>query len=436
MNELYQQAFERFTANGGSRGPAGVLASRRQAFAHFARVGFPTVKDEEWRFTPITPIVRAPWRLDRGIPGRQVNADELRPFRFGDADWCTLVFVDGHFAPGLSHRPALAAGICVEPLSEALSRDPALLEGTFARTAAPDLPAFAALNTAFAADGAVVQIPAGIQIEQPLHLLYVTTQSVTGAAVQVRTLLQVGRGARLQVVESYAGLERAELLSNVVTEVEVAEGAWVEHTRIQRENPSAYHIGLTQVAQARDSHYRSFTLAEGGAIARHDLRARLSGENVETLLYGLYLGRDEQLVDNHTTIFHDEPNCRSWEVYKGILDGHSRAVFNGKVLVQPEAQKTDAKQTNRNLLLSTGAKVDTKPQLEIFADDVKCTHGATVGRIDESAFFYLQSRGIPRAHAQRILTYAFAAEVVNEVASAPVRRALDQLVASRLGVRS
>jgi Fe-S cluster assembly protein SufD len=162
----------------------------------------------------------------------------------------------------------------------------------------------------------------------------------------------------------------------------------------------------------------------------------LSGENVETLLYGLYLGRGEQLVDNHTTIFHDQPNCRSWEVYKGILDDRSHAVFNGKVFVKPEAQKTDAKQTNRNLLLSTGARVDTKPQLEIFADDVKCTHGATVGRIDESAFFYLQSRGIPRAEAQRVLTYAFAAEVVNEVASLPVREALDRLVASRLGVRS
>lgn len=436
MNELYQQAFERFSGNGGSRGPAGVVASRREAFARFARIGFPTIKDEEWRFTPITPIVRAPWRLDQPTSGRQVSAEELEPFRFGNADWCTLVFIDGHFTPGLSHRPPLAAGISVEPFAEALSRNAALLEGAFSRTTAPELPAFAALNTAFAADGAVVRIPAGVKIEQPLHLLYVTTQAVAGAAVQVRTVLQVERGARLQLVESYAGLERAEVLSNVVTEVVVAEGAWVEHTRIQRENPAAYHIGLTQVVQGRDSHYRSFTLAEGGAIARHDLRARLSGENVETLLYGLYLGRGEQLVDNHTTIYHDQPNCRSWEVYKGILDDNSRAVFNGKVLVQAEAQKTDAKQTNRNLLLSAGARVDTKPQLEIFADDVKCTHGATVGRIDESAFFYLQSRGIPRDHAQRILTYAFAAEVVNEVASTPVREALDRLVADRLGVRS
>ncbi len=436
MNDRYQQAFERFTGNGGGHGPTGVLASRRQAFARFTQAGFPTIKDEEWRFTPIAPIVRASWRLDRESAGRKVSVAELAPFRFGDPDWCTLVFLDGHFAPGLSHRPPLGDGIRVEPFAEALARDPGLVEGSFVRTTAPGLPAFAALNAAFVTEGAVVRIPAGVQLEQPLQLLYVTTEAVAGAAVQLRTVLQVERGARVQLVETYAGLERAEVLSNVVTEVGVAPGAWVEHTRIQQENPAAYHIGLTQVEQGRDSHYRSFTLAEGGAIARHDLRARLSGENVETLLYGLYLGRGEQLVDNHTVIYHDQPNCRSWEVYKGILDGDSRAVFNGKVLVQPEAQKTDAKQTNRNLLLSAGAKVDTKPQLEIFADDVKCTHGATVGRIDESAFFYLQSRGISRDHAQRILTYAFAAEVVNEVASAPVRQGLDQRVAARLGVRS
>jgi Fe-S cluster assembly protein SufD len=346
------------------------------------------------------------------------------------------VFVDGRFEPALSHRPELPAGVTVEPLGEALARDPLLIERSYAQVATPDLTPFAALNAAFADDGAVVRVPAGVDLAAPIHLLYVTTDAAAGAAIQVRTVLLVERAARAQLVESYAGLGTGASFHNVVTEVVIGEGAWVEHTRIQRESEAAFHIGLTQVEQARDSHYRSFTLAAGGAIARHDLRARLSGENVETLLYGLYLGRGEQLVDNHTTIFHDQPNCRSWEVYKGILDDRSHAVFNGKVFVQPEAQKTDAKQTNRNLLLSEGAKVDTKPQLEIFADDVKCTHGATVGRIDESAFFYLQSRGIPRAEAQRVLTYAFAAEVVNEVASTPVREALDELVANRLGIES
>jgi Fe-S cluster assembly protein SufD len=437
VNDLYVEAFERFTRNGG-HGPAELLARRREAFERFHRAGFPTLKDEEWRFTPVAPITRVAWRLegpaDGRTGGRGVTPDELTLFRFGAADWCTLVFIDGRFSPELSHRPALPAGVTVQTLSEALQRDPALLEHSYARVATPDPTPFAALNTAFAREGAIIRVAAGVALAQPIHLLFVLTAAAAGLAVQLRTVFLIEHGARAQLVESYAGLESSASFHNVVTEVRVEEGAWVEHTRIQRESETAYHIGLTQVEQARDSHYRSFTLAAGGAIARHDLRARLGGENVETLLYGLYLGRGEQLVDNHTAIFHEQPNCRSWEVYKGILDDKSHAVFNGKVFVQPEAQKTDAKQTNRNLLLSEGARVDTKPQLEIFADDVKCTHGATVGRIDESAFFYLQSRGISRAQAQQVLTYAFAAEVVNEVASAPVRLALDALVAGRLGI--
>ena len=434
MNAAYLEAFERFAGNGGGRGPAGLVARRREAFERFARVGFPSAKDEEWRFTPVAPIARGNWRLEERVSGPAVGAQDLAPYRFGGAEGCTLVFVDGQFEPALSHRPLLPSGLTVEPFAEVLARDPGLVERTYARIATPEITPFAALNTAFSRDGALVRVSAGIELAAPIHLLYVSTEAAAGAAVQVRTVLLIERGARAQFVESYVGLGTAASFHNVVTEVVVGDGAWVEHTRIQRENEAAYHIGLTEVEQEANSHYRSFSLAEGGAIARHDLRARLSGENVETLLYGLYLGRGNQLVDNHTTIFHDYPNCRSWEVYKGILDGQSHAVFNGKVFVKPEAQKTDAKQTNRNLLLSEGAKVDTKPQLEIFADDVKCTHGATVGRIDEHAFFYLQSRGIPRVEAQRVLTYAFAAEVVNEVASVPVREALDRLVAARLGI--
>jgi Fe-S cluster assembly protein SufD len=241
-------------------------------------------------------------------------------------------------------------------------------------------------------------------------------------------------GARASVVESYVTVAPGgRYFTNAVTEVFSGEGAWTEHTRIQRESEAAYHVGLTHVDQARASHYRSFTLAMGGAIARHNLHVRLNAANIETLMYGLYLTRGEQVVDNHTAIYHDHPNCNSWEVYKGVMDGRSRAVFNGKVLVRPEAQKTDAKQTNRNLLLSEGARVDTKPQLEIFADDVKCTHGATVGRLDDVALFYLRSRGIPETAARTLLTYAFAAEVVEEVALEPVRLELERLVRERLG---
>ena len=269
--------------------------------------------------------------------------------------------------------------------------------------------------------------------QRPIHLIHVTTADAERTAMHPRNLIVVERGARASVIESYVTLAPGAVYwSNPVTEVVAGAGSWLEHTRIQRESERAHHVGLTHVEQQRDSHYRSFSMAMGGALARHNLHVRLNDENVEALMYGLYLTRGEQVVDNHTAIFHDQPNCRSWEVYKGVLDGRSRAVFNGKVFVQPEAQKTDAKQTNRNLLLSDTARVNTKPQLEIFADDVKCTHGATVGRLDEVALFYARSRGVPQAAAERLLTYAFAAEVIEEVSLEPVRQELDRLVLERL----
>ncbi len=433
---MYEEAFERSTRNGGGKGPAALVARRREAFDRFAAAGFPTTKDEDWRFTPVAPIVRADWRLDGWTAGPPVTAAALDPFRFGQPGWATLVFVNGQFSVELSHRPSLSAGVTVEPFAEALARDPEFIERSFARVARPEATPFSALNAALAHEGAVIRVVAGADLAEPIHILHVATTEAAGAALQTRTILVVERGARAQFVESFASLGDAAWFTNTVTEVTVGEGAWVEHSRIQRESESAYHVGLTEVEQGRDSHYRSFTLSMGGAIARHDLRARLGAENVECLLYGLYLGRGDQLVDNHTAIRHEFPNCRSWEVYKGILDGRSHAVFNGKVFVTPEAQKTDAKQTNRNLLLSDTSRVNTKPQLEIFADDVRCTHGATVGRLDEIAFFYMQSRGIPRAEAQQLLIYAFAAEVVTEVASLPVREALDRLVHERLGIRA
>jgi Fe-S cluster assembly protein SufD len=426
VTTAFTEAFERFSRNGGGRGPAELLTRRREAFGRFAADGFPTLKNEEWRFTPIAPIARTAWAT-AAAPSVRPNEEQVAPFRIGPPEWNTLVFLNGRYDAPLSRRSTLPPGVTIELLSPALERDPGLLD---VRDATP----FSALNAAFAADGVVIRVAAGVDLADPVHLLFLTTSDAEGQVIQVRCVFVVDAGARAQFVESYAGLGAAASFTNVVTDVGVGPNAWVEHSRIQRESESSYHIGLTRVEQGRDSHYRSFSLAMGGAIARHDLRTRLGDENVETLLYGLYLGRGEQLVDNHTVIYHDHPNCRSWEVYKGILDGKSHAVFNGKVLVTPEAQKTDAKQTNRNLLLSEGAKVDTKPQLEIFADDVRCTHGATVGRLDESAFFYLQSRGISRDQAQRLLTYAFAAEVTAEVASAPVRDALDALVMGRLSV--
>ena len=413
-------------------GPEWLDSLRRSGIDRFALTGFPTSRDEEWRFTPVAPIARETWRHASGS-SYDLTHEELAPFLFGHPEWTTLVFVDGAHSEALSSTAAVGQGVRVASLSDALKADTPLLQRHLARHAPIDASPFTALSTAFMRDGSFVHVQRNVDLARPIHLVFVTTAQAAGAVTHPRNLIVIEAGARASVIESYVTLaEGTSYWTNAVTEVVAGANSWIEHTRIQRESERAHHIGLTHVEQERDSHYRSFSLAMGGALARHNLTARLNGENVETLMYGLYLTRGQQVVDNHTAIHHDQPNCRSWEVYKGVLDGHSRAVFNGKVFVKPEAQKTDAKQTNRNLLLSDDAKVDTKPQLEIFADDVKCTHGATVGRLDDIALFYARSRGVPAAVAQLLLTYAFAAEVTSEVVLEPVREELERLVRDRL----
>jgi Fe-S cluster assembly protein SufD len=415
-----------------AEGPEWLEPVRRAAAARFTSVGFPTPRDEEWRFTPVGPIAQRTWRAVNG-EAAGVTAERLTPFIFGHPEWSTLVFVDGAYSETLSRVSALPAGVRVGSLADALRGNGALLPAHLTRHAPVEDSPFTAANTAAFRDGGLLYVPAGLDLDRPVHFVYLTTGAAEDTVIHPRNLIVVDRGARASVIESYVTLApKAVYWTNPVSEVSAAEGSWLEHTRIQRESERAYHVGLTHVNQRRDSHYRSFSMAMGGALARHNLHVRLNDENIETLMYGLYITRGEQVVDNHTAIYHDQPNCRSWEVYKGVLDGRSRAVFNGKVFVRPEAQKTDAKQTNRNLLLSDAAKVDTKPQLEIFADDVRCTHGATVGRLDDVALFYARSRGVPQEAAERLLTYAFAAEVIEEVALEPVRQELDRLVLERL----
>jgi Fe-S cluster assembly protein SufD len=433
VSEAYLQEFGARSGTATADGPEWLEPVRRAAIDRFAANGFPTARDEEWRFTPITPITHGTWRPAAGS-SRGVTREDLAPFIFGHAEWTTLVFVDGAYSEALSSTAALARGVKAGSLAEVLRADGTMLEKHLARHAPVESSAFTALSTAFMRDGGFLYVPANTDVTRPVHLVFVSTREAAGSVTHPRNLIVVERGSRVSVIESYVTLaEGTSYWTNAVTEVVAGANSWIEHTRIQRESERAYHVGMTHVEQQRDSHYRSFSMAMGAALARHNLHARLDGENVETLMYGLYLTRGEQVVDNHTAIHHNQPNCRSWEVYKGVLDGRSRAVFNGKVFVRPEAQKTDAKQTNRNLLLSDMAKVDTKPQLEIFADDVKCTHGATVGRLDDVALFYTRSRGVPADKAQLLLTYAFAAEVTSEVVLEPVRNELDRLVRERLG---
>ena len=433
MSEPYLREFGARSSTATADGPEWLEPVRKAAIDRFAVTGFPTARDEEWRFTPIAPIAQGTWRHAAGS-AHTVTRDQLDPFLFGHPEWTTLVFVNGAYSEALSSAGVLPKGVQAGSLAQAVRADGRLLEKHLARHAPIESSPFTALSTAFMRDGGFVHVPANLDLTRPVHLVFVSTAEAGGSVSYPRNLVIVESGARASVIESYVTLdESTSYWTNAVTEVVVGANSWIEHTRIQRESERAYHVGLTHVEQRRDSHYRSFSMAMGGALARHNLTAHLDGENVETLMYGLYLTRRDQVVDNHTAIHHNQPNCRSWEVYKGVLDGRSRAVFNGKVFVKPEAQKTDAKQTNRNLLLSDSAKVDTKPQLEIFADDVKCTHGATVGRLDDTALFYARSRGVPAPQAQLLLTYAFAAEVTSEVVLEPVRSELDRLVRERLG---
>jgi Fe-S cluster assembly protein SufD len=439
VSGVYLRDFESFTDAATSQRADWLEPVRRAAMERFSRTGFPSSREEEWRFTPVSPIAQGSWQpawtREPGEAAEPLTREQLAPFVFGHTEWSTLVFLNGEYAPELSSTGSLPRGVLVTSLAEALQNGGGeVLERHLARHARIEDSPFTALNTAFLRDGGLIHVPAGLVLPVPINLVFVSTREAAGTVTHPRNLVVVERNARASLVESYVTLAPdSGYWVNPVTEIWTGPNSWLEHTRIQRESEAAYHVATTEVEVQRDSHYRSFSMAMGGALARHNLNVRLADAYTEALLYGLYVTRGEQLVDTHTTIYHDHPNCHSWEVYKGILDGRSRGVFNGKVMVKPEAQKTDAKQTNRNLVLSDFAKVDTKPQLEIFADDVKCTHGATVGRLDELALFYARSRGVPAKDAQRLLTYAFAAEVIGEVTLDPVRQELERLVRDRLG---
>jgi Fe-S cluster assembly protein SufD len=409
--------------------PAWLTELRQSGAARFAATGIPTTRDEEWRFTPVTAIGDTAWQAVESAGA--VDKSRIDELSF-DASWPAIVLVDGIHSAELSRSATLPQGVTVQSLSEAIAADHPAVAAHLGRTADANQTPFTALNAATFGDGLFVHVAAGVAVELPLVFLHVTTGASDDALLAPRVLVVMESGARATVIERYVSTAPGQHFTNTVVEVSMASGSWLEHLRIQDENHASWHIGFTQVNQATDSHYRSFALSLGGRLARHNLHARHLEPRVETLFYGLYLTRGSQLADTHSAIFHDQPDCNSWEVYKGVLADRSRGVFNGKVFVQPIAQKTDAKQTNRNLLLSDQAKVDTKPQLEIFADDVKCTHGATVGRLNEQQRYYLKSRGIGGQEAEKLLIWAFAAEVLAEVQQPLVRAELERLVHAEL----
>lgn len=429
----YLSDFERLNKSPASRAPLWVYQIRKTALSRFVERGFPITRDlnfplrEEWLYTNVAPIAKIPFTSTFEYEPDAVTRQTLKPLTFGQSSWSQLVFVNGMYVEALSSIAPLPEGVRVESLADTMASEPEVLRQHLTRHASYDENGFTALNTAFIHDGAFVYVPDGKVVEKPIHVLFISTERATPTVSHPRTLIIAGKDSIVTLVESYASLSNHLYFTNAVTEIVAGPGALIDHYRIQRESTQAYHISTTDIYQERDSSLSSFNMAMGGALTRNNVTARLDGEGVVARLNGLYLVTGQQHVDNHTAIDHRKPNCNSYEVYKGILDGQSKAVFNGKVFVRPGAQKTDAKQLNKNLLLSNDATVDTKPQLEIFADDVKCTHGATVGQLDEEQIFYLISRGMAREIACNLLTYGFAADLIRRLKVEPIRDQLDSL---------
>ncbi len=387
----YLAAFERMERELAASGTPAVHRLRKAAIARFVEMGFPGPKDEEWRFTPTAALARIPFDL---APAGEIDL-------------------------------AMEPGAIVCDLAEAMKNHPASVEPHLARYADWRKHPFIALNTAFIRGGAFIYVPPNTNLKAPVVVDFQAGYVGTAFVRHRRCLVVIGDNSRATIVERYSGLPGEIYLTNAVTEIIVGPGAHVDHYKVQREGDKAFHQATMQVQLGRASRFSSHAVTQGGQWVRNEINAVFEGEGGECILNGMYRASGEQVVDNHTFIDHAYPHCASHELYKGILDGKARGVFNGKIYVRQDAQKTDAKQTNQTLLLSDDATINTKPQLEIYADDVKCTHGATVGQLDAESIFYLRSRGIGLAEARSLLTYAFANDIVNRIQVAKVREELE-----------
>ncbi|HEX9048047.1 MAG TPA: Fe-S cluster assembly protein SufD [Verrucomicrobiae bacterium] len=412
--------------------PKWLLPVRKAGMACFAEKGFPTLHDEDWRFTNVAPITKLHFQPAAPVTVNGAENATLDSSVFAGLSGNRLVFVNGHYSATLSRIQPVAGGARIENLSAALAKDAALIErhlGKYAQTAGNS---FAALNQAMFSDGAFIFVPQGVEITEPVQLIYLSSAKHAGETIQPRNLIIAEAHSKLTVVESYLSTGSAAYFTNAVTELFAGDNAAVEHVKLQDEAPNAYHIATIAGEFGRASRVNVHSFALGAKLSRNNIRTKLAGEGLECILNGLYLTKDEQLADHHMIVEHAQPHCASHEYFNGILDDKSKGVFHGRILVREIAQKTDAKQTNKNLLLSDDASADAKPQLEIYADDVKCTHGATVGQLNDESIFYLRARGIGEERARRMLIHAFAGEIIERIQCEPARAVIDKLVWNRL----
>jgi Fe-S cluster assembly protein SufD len=421
--EKYLEIFDQFSSRTAAQ-PRWLQSLRKEAFARFAETGFPTTHDEDWRFTNVAAVSNTAFAL---AGPETVSKDQLATF--GTSQFAAqLVFVNGLFAKELSTLAALPEDVKAASLAAQLENDAASVEPHLGRYLNFRRDAFAALNTALFEDGVSIEVPRGAHVEQPIYVLFVTVPGTAPTMNHPRNLIVVGESAQVTVVEDYVSLGEGTTFSNAATELVAGDNAHVSHYMIVREGDQAYNFSTLRIQQGRDAKVATHSLLLSGALVRNNVHPVLAGEGSECLINGLFMANGRQHMDNYMLVEHASPHCDSRQFYNGILNGHSHGVFHGRIIVHKDAQKTDAKQTNRNLLLSDDAQIDTKPQLEIYADDVKCTHGATIGQFDENALFYLRSRGLDEASARHVLLLAFANECLDRMSSAQVRSHLERLV--------
>jgi Fe-S cluster assembly protein SufD len=431
--EIAKAGFERslaesFRESRSPRDPEWLIDIRRSAMDRLRETGFPTVKDEDWKYTNVAPILKVPF-VEAGHEGPQpVRRNQTpHPNPLPGGEGAQLVFVNGHYSPELSSP---GDGARAESLRKVLATRPDDARPHLAKIARHPNP-FAVANTAFLDDGAFIRIPKGTAVVHPIHLVFLSEPVFGPTVSHPRNLLIAEPGSQAAIVETWIGTAGGLYFTNSVTEVMLGEGANLDLYKVERESAAAYHVATTEIHQERDSRFTSHSISLGGALVRNDLNVRLEAHGADCTLNGLFLGSGTQHLDNHTLIDHAKPHGTSRELYKGIMDGKSRGIFHGKIIVRPDAQKTDAMQTNKNLLLSKEALVNSTPALEIFADDVKCRHGSTIGQLDPAAMFYLRSRGIGEHEARDLLVYAFASDVASRIRIAPLRA----LVEEHLGLR-
>ena len=410
------------------RDPRWLTEIRRAGMDRFHEMGFPTVRDDAWKYTNVAPIRKVPFEP---APEAGPTAVPRIPDDLPERDGTQIVFVNGRYSRALSSAQCRPDGLEVKSLKEVLGERPEWAEPYLGRIAR-DGNAFAAINAAFLEDGAFVRLPARTAVERPIHLILLSEPVFRPTLSHPRNLVIAEPGSQASLVETFIGTAGELYFTNAVTEVVLGEGAVLDFSRLEREGDAAFHISTIAVSQGRDSHFTSHSISLGGALARNDLNVRLDAEGAECTLNGLFLGSGSQLLDNHTLIDHAKPHGTSRELYKGIMDGKSRGIFHGTIIVRPDAQKTDAMQTNKNLLLSKEALVNSEPALEIFADDVKCRHGSTIGQLDAAAMFYLRSRGIGEQEARDLLVYAFASDVASRIRVAPLRSFVERQLGLRL----